>query len=214
MREHGRLRAGSHSAGSRPDPSDDGHLAVWDPVSGREWDFWMSGCPDECERTASGGAVDTDLSNPQMKNGSANAAGWPLSAGLVRPHEIAAGEIRHPLIFSTPAVAQGHVCPAVQNDGDNDHPDAIPEGTLLQLDPALDVDVLPIPRWQKTIARALQNYGMYLRDGGGSLVIGGENPVNQGDLWAKIGFESDSIGFAAAFPWDRMRVLSPLDPWC
>ncbi len=201
-------------AGTQPDPSDDGHLAIWDPVSKREWDFWISGCPDECGRAASGGAVATDLPNPQMKNGSANAAGWPLAAGLVRPEEIAAGEIKHPLVFSTPDVADDHVCPAVQNDGENRDPLALAEGTLLQLDPNVDVARLPIPPWQKTVARALQRYGMYLRDGGGSLAIGGENPVNRGDLWAAAGLEGASATFAPEFPWKEMRVLMPLAPWC
>lgn len=201
-------------SGSRPDPSSDGHLAVWDPVSHREWDFWQSGCPDDCDRASSGGAVDTDVTNPQMRNGAASAAGWPLLAGIIRPEELKAGEIRHPLIFSTPDVADDHVCPAVQHDGENPHPLALPEGTLVQLDPAVEVGILPIPAWQRTIARALQRYGMYLRDGGGSLAIGGENPLNRTDVWAEIGLEGDAAAFAPEFPWHELRVLTPLRPWC
>jgi hypothetical protein len=42
----------------------------------------------------------------------------------------------------------------------------IPEGARVQLDPALDLNSLGLTGWQKTIARALQVYGMYLVDSG------------------------------------------------
>ena len=60
----------------------------------------------------------------------------------------------------------------------------------------------------------MQRYGMYLTDGGGSLSIGGENPINRGDLWAEVGLMGDSALFDANFPWSRMRVLAPPKPWC
>jgi hypothetical protein len=199
--------------GTRPDPSSDGHLAVWDPVNNREWDFWISGCPTACERTASGGSFSTHTMLPWVPFG-ANAAGWPLLAGIVHPEEIRAGRIDHPLIFGSPNVGVGHVCPANHSDGRNADPRALREGTLLQLDPTLDVDSLGLPAWQRTIARALQRYGMYLADGGGSLSIGGENPINRGDLWAELGLMGDSVLFDSKFPWGRMRVLAAPEPWC
>jgi hypothetical protein len=200
-------------AGTRADPSSDGHLAVWDPLTRREWDFWISGCPDACQQAGSGGSFSTDTLQPWVKH-SANAAGIPLLAGIVRPEEIEAGRIDHPLVFSSPDVGLGHVCPANQSDGRNADSRALQEGTLLQLDPSLDVDALPIPGWQKTIARAMQRYGMYLRDGGGSLSITGENPINRGDLWAGVGLAGDSALLDSSFPWGRMRVLAPPKPWC
>jgi hypothetical protein len=200
-------------AGTRPDPSSDGHLAVWDPVNNREWDFWISGCPTACERTGSGGSFATNSTVPWVPFG-ANAAGWPLLAGIVHPEEIEAGRVDHPLIFGSPNVGVGRVCPANHSDGRNTDSRALQEGTLLQLDPTLDVDALRIPQWQKTLARAMQRYGMYLADGGGSLSIGGENPINRGDLWADVGLMGDSVLFDVDFPWSRMRVLAPPKPWC
>ena len=78
----------------------------------------------------------------------------------------------------------------------------------MQLDPSVKVNDLPIPSWQKTIARALQVYGMYLRDSSGSLAIWAENPIARGyDAWAKVGLSGDSVSLAG-IPWGKMRVLS------
>jgi hypothetical protein len=198
---------------AKPDPASDGHLAVWDPVTHREWDFWISKCPTDCSHTGSGGSSSTDSTSPSVPHG-ANAAGFPLLAGIVHPEEIVAGRIDHPLVFATPNVGTGLVCPAVHSDGRNPDPRALREGNLLQLDPSVDVDALPLPGWQKTIARAAQRFGMYLVDGGGTLSIGAENPVNRGDLWAPLGLDGSSALFSPAFPWNKMRVLAPPRPWC
>jgi hypothetical protein len=201
-------------AGTQPDPSGDGHLAVWDPATHHEWDFWVSKCPSDCAHTSSGGSLSTDATAPWMKEGAANAAGWPLLAGIVHPDEIAAGHVDHPLIFATPNVGTGYVCPAVHSDGKNTDARALKEGMLLQLDPSLDVGALSIPDWQKTLARAMQRYGMYLVDGGGTLSVGAENPINRGDLWGQVGLSGDSALFSSSFPWKRMHVLAPPKPWC
>ena len=196
---------------TRPDPTPDGHLAVWDPATRREWDFWAGKC---CWTVGSGGAFSTEITGPV--SGGANAAGFPELAGIVRPEELKAGTIEHALVFAEPDVnSGGYVCPATHHDGASRHPLALPEGSLMQLDPALNVDALPIPGWQKTIARALQRYGMYLEDTGGSLSFGSENPLNRGyDAWAQVGLRGDSAGLSPAFPWSRMRVLEPPKPWC
>jgi hypothetical protein len=111
-------------------------------------------------------------------------------------------------------VGNGRVSPARNDDGDNPDARALREGTLLQLDPRIRVGRLPIPDWQKTIARALQRYGMYLVDEGGTLSIGAENPINRGDLWADVGLMGDAASFSASFPWSSMRVLKPRTRWC
>ncbi len=200
-------------AGTRADPSSDGHLAIWDPRNRREWDFWISECPAACGSAAGGGAFSTKTFTPHVRHG-ANAAGVPLLAGLLRPEEITARRIPHPLVFASPNVGRGHVCPARHDDGENPDPRALKEGMLLQLDPRIRVGELPIPEWQKTIARALQRYGMYLVDEGGTFSIRAENPINRGDVWADVGLFGDSALFESSFPWGSMRVLRPRARWC
>ncbi len=197
-------------ATARPDPSSDGYLAVVDPSGGREWDMWQASSSGSAWSASAGAAVSTS-GNGIAPAGTAagDAANFPLLAGIVRPEEILQGHIDHALVIGMPGVSdQGHVCPATHNDGSTDDPNALMEGTHLQLDPSVNVDALPIPAWEKTVARAMQTYGVYLRDNAGSLAVSAENPVSRGyDAWAKVGLSGDSASLAG-IPWNRLRVLS------
>jgi hypothetical protein len=195
-----------------PDPSADGQLAVYDPAAGHEWDMWQASNLGGVWSSAAGAGVSTG-GNGIAPAGTAagDAANFPLLGGLIRPEEILQGHIDHPLVFTMPGVSSaGHVCPATHNDGWSTDPNALMEGTRLQLDPSVNVNALPIPAWEKPIARALQAYGMYLRDGGGSFAIYAENPVSRGyDAWTKVGISGgDQIGLTG-IPWDKLRVLTP-----
>lgn len=192
------------------DPSSDGHMAVYDAANGRTWGMWKASKSGSTWTAAAGEAVSTqgDGFVPSGTVGS-NAANFPLLAGIVRPEEILQGHIDHALVFTLPEISSaGHVCPATHNDGSSSNPNALKEGMRLQLDPSLNVDSLSVPAWQKTIARALQKYGMYLRDGSGSLAIIAENPVSRGyDAWAKVGLSGNSVSLAG-IPWDRFQIVS------
>ena len=75
---------------------------------------------------------------------------------------------------------------------------------------SVNVDSLPIPAWEKPIARTMQNYGMYLRDQGGSFVIYAENPVARGyDAWSKAGLPSGDSVSLTGIPWAKLRVITP-----
>lgn len=90
----------------------------------------------------------------------------------------------------------------------------LPEGTWMRLDPSVNVDAISpaLPAWQKTVAKALQNHGVILRDNGGTLSVYGENTINRGGsaAWGATGLGSgNSTAFAPNFPWDKMQVLNP-----
>ena len=145
--------------------------------------------------------------------GSGNAANFPLLGGLIRPEEIAQGRIDHALVFGMPGIGQGPpVCPASHNAPTSTDPNALREGQLLQLDPTLNVDAMNIPAWQKTIMRAMQTYGMYLRDNSGAFAVYGENVVSRGyDAWANVGLGGRDYLMLSSMPWDRFRVVAAPD---
>jgi hypothetical protein len=195
-----------------PDPSSDGQLAVYDPAGSREWDMWRANLSSGLWSSAAGAGVSTD-GNGIAPAGTAagDAANFPLLGGLIRPEEILQGRIDHPLVFTMPGVSSaGHVCPATHDDGWSDDPNALMEGTRLQLDPSVNVDALAIPAWEKPIVRAMESYGMYLRDGGGSFAIYAENPVSRGyDAWSKAGLPGGDAISLTGIPWGKLRVLNP-----
>jgi hypothetical protein len=100
------------------------------------------------------------------------ASGFSLAAGVIWPHELAAGRIEHALLFGYDYVRSGTpVAPATASDGANDDPSALPMGAHLQLDPDLDLDQLGLDGAERTIATALQEYGMYLGDTAGGIPL-------------------------------------------
>jgi hypothetical protein len=193
------------------DSSSDAHLAVYDPTLGREWDLWQASRTSGSWVAGAGAAVSMN-GNGVAPSGTvgADAANFPLLGGLVRPEEIMQGHIDHALVFTLPQVSKlGHVCPATHNDGSSTDPSALQEGMRVQLDPALDVSRLTIPGWEKTLARAMQVYGMYLRDQGGSLAILAEDSASRGyNAWAKAGLGSGASVSLVGIPWQRFRVVS------
>ncbi len=198
-------------ATAAPDPSADGQMAVYDAASGREWDMWQARSQSGTW-TSSAGAVVSTAGNGVAQAGTAagDAANFPLLGGLIRPEEISQGRIDHALVFGMPGVSDlGHVCPATHNDGSTSDPNALEEGTHLQLDPSVDVDSLAIPAWEKPVVRAMQTYGMYLRDGGGTFSIYAENPVSRGyDAWSKAGMPAGDSVSLTGIPWQKLRVVA------
>jgi hypothetical protein len=200
--------------GTRPDPSDDGHLTIRDVARNRESDLWQvktdaSGRITSCTSGASF-PLGAWTENPKPV-WSADAASFPLRRGLVTPEDIKRGAIDHPLVFGEPLIGAGAPrYPATHNaaTGSSGH---LVEGTWLRLDPTLDVAALHLPPWQEMVAVAAQRYGMFLRDNSGSLAVYGENPINSGGgaRWQAVGVDPVSARFSPAFPWKRMQVLSP-----
>jgi hypothetical protein len=199
-------------ASAQPDTGSDGHLVVLQP-NGDELDMWSG------QHTSTGWTAGTrwlESADGPAANcttfhacGGADAANFALAAGLVRPEEIAQGHIDHALAITTPDTRQGYIaCPATNGDGTHASPDALPLGAHVQLDPNINVASLPIPTWQKVIAVALQKYGAYVIDTGGSVAVYAQSNLGRPyDAWAKAGVPSDSPSLSD-LPWNSMRVLS------
>lgn len=197
-------------ANAQPTAGDDHHLAIIDGNS--ELDQWVARRVDAAG-WVSGTRYKFDLAGSGIAPGGKfgqTAANFALTAGLIRPEEIAAGVIDHALAFTTPQTRNEFVCPATHGDGRQTTLDSIPIGARIQLDPTINVSLLPIPDWQKVIARALQVYGAYCADSSGAFAFRGEASIgrSQPDIWVAVGVSGDSPQINAPFPWDSLRVLA------
>lgn len=141
----------------------------------------------------------------------ARGSGMPLIAGLIRPEEIEAGEIRHALVFAAPTNRKSllpggpkELCsPASRTDGGHTGIDTLPMGARLQLDPELDLESLDLSREVKVIAKALQTYGMFNGDSThNTFKIYFQNLGPDGGIWANMDLASLS-----RIPIEKFRVL-------
>jgi serine/threonine-protein kinase len=100
---------------------------------------------------------------------SADAAGYPISPLLFSADEVAAGHIDHAIRFILPnaRIRNGvYLHPATHStSAASGGPDAPPYGIRLRLRADYPLDTLPNDG-ARTVARALQRYGMFLADGG------------------------------------------------
>jgi serine/threonine-protein kinase len=134
-------------------PFDGGCLAVWDLTH----DYWQPAVPpalfargDQCT--------------------SADAGGFPITALLFSADEVASGSLNHAIRFILPndRITKGaYVHPATHSGAGKGTPttDTVPYGARLRLKSSFNLAGLP-NQGARTVARALQRYGMLLSDGG------------------------------------------------
>ncbi len=206
-------------AGAEGDDGSDGHIAIVDTDSGCVYEGW------QFRREPSGGYAASSFGIvPGGVNGrgvfpgggAMNAAGFSLLAGLVTPAELERGHIDHALVYHIDRayVAKGGpVAPATFSTGGGTTDKAAPMGALVQLDPSFDVSALP-NRHERTIARALQEHGMYLRDLGGSIGLYAQDKQSlPPGTYERLGIHDDYLTLSR-IPMNRMRVIAygPQDP--
>ncbi len=144
---------------------EDAHALIIDQDTGILYEmFLLSGGPGAWVASS---AAKWDLgSNALRKDGdtSADAAGLPITPGLLRYDEVLAGTVTHALRFTAPHT-QGngvYVWPARHYASHN--PDGPPMGTRVRLMASFDVSTFT-PR-QQVILNGLKKYGAMLADNG------------------------------------------------
>jgi hypothetical protein len=198
----------------------DGHLTVIQP-DGTTCDFWVfsrnaSGVPQAGTVARSCGRVvgaNRDAWGTVPCRGSlgnaAVAAGFDLLGGVLRPEEFdGTAPIAHALVLSLPeAIVRNDIAwPASHTDGScTSATGCVPEGAKIQLDPSIDVDALSLPAWKKKIAKALQTYGAYVGDRGGSFEVRAVEKTGDDTVWTSRGIPIN--GTLSDLPWSSVRVL-------
>jgi hypothetical protein len=121
---------------------------------------WNHGNP-----TAGSGAVFDLSSNELRPDGwtSADAAGLPILAGLVRFDEVKAGSIGHAIRFTAQCTRNRHVWPARHDAGTSDQ-QCPPMGARFRLKAGFDLSGFS-PK-ARVVLRAMKRYGMILADNG------------------------------------------------
>lgn len=150
----------------------DCHLIVWAPVEDRLYEMWRANISGG---TFEGGCLavwDTSRVYGDTGRGdqctSADAAGFPIAPLLFSADEVAAGEIAHAIRFILPnnrVRMRQYVRPATHGTNTSGDADAPPYGVHFRLRADYPLDTLPNDG-ARTVARALQRYGMYHADGG------------------------------------------------
>lgn len=202
---------------AQPAADSDAHMVVWQPCTDKLWEFWRARRAADGWHAVDGGAM-TDVSQnpgyyPSPLNWGATASGLSLLGGLIRIEELHEGEIPHAVSFGLPEPRAGiWAWPAQRTDGTSTDPSAIPEGTRFRLDPSLDLSQLPMSRFVRILATAVQKYGMIAVDASGAVAFGAEDPTPTGSnpyLGPTGFFEGKSpVQLLQQFPWSRLQVVN------
>ena len=213
------------------EPTADGHLSIVDPFKMVAWEFSKfafaaDGKTPTCttfniwDLRSSG--VATSEGKRWMTRGG-RGSGFPEIAGLVRPEELQAGEIRPALDFTFPKNRRSDddrrifIPPAARSDGKHIGPQYPIEGMRFQLDPSLtdkDFDSWGLNREGKIVAHALQKYGMFDGDNGGAMKLQvqmlGPSEEENVKKWEMLfpGFYSN----LEKIPTDQFRVVYTAAP--
>jgi len=142
---------------------------------------------------------DLDLLYPPEGRGeqctSADAAGFPIAPLLISPDEVAAGSIDHALRFILPNSRMRedvYVRPASHAGGPSGPATAVSYGSRLRLRADYPLETLPNDA-ARTIARAMQKYGIVLADGG-TIALTAQSDRFTTATWAGLGIDSYSLG--------------------
>jgi hypothetical protein len=181
-------------ASAEPAGGEDGHLAVFDQASGWEYDFWQVR-----QQPSGGGTLTISWGGKTRVDGSglgsaATAGNFGLAAGIIRPQEIAAGRIDHALFMVVKCTNGTAVAPAGPDVGrtcasmglPNSGAPAMGQHFFLDMSTA-EIEALGAPAWQKTVLRAMAEYGLYVGDTGGGFL--------------KLESGSSYTSFGQADPW-------------
>jgi hypothetical protein len=151
----------------------DRHVLVVDRDACRLYETFDSHYVGPGWRCGSGAVFDL-RSNRLRPDGwtSADAAGLPIFAGLVRYDEVKSGAIRHALRFTVRRTQRAYVHPATHFASSSTDPNLPPMGLRVRLKASYD-----LARFRgdtRVILEALRTYGMFVADNGSDWFITGE----------------------------------------
>lgn len=151
----------------------DAHILLVQKETCRLWEIFGARAVQRGRAWEAGSGAVFDLrSNALRPDGwtSADAAGLPILAGLIRYDEILRGEIDHALRFTVPRTQRAYVWPARHFASTSSDPALPPMGIRVRLKASFDAT--GFSRTNRIILEALKRYGMILADNGGFFIGG------------------------------------------
>ena len=201
-------------ARAEPAPGSDSELVVWQPATDTMWEFWRFRNENGRWLATYGGRLDDVSKGPGHFTGSRSRWGTtgsslPLAGGMITPRELERGRIDHALSMAIPYARAGvYSLPAQRTDGESPCANAPPEGARFRLDPALDIDSLGLPPPIATLARAAQEYGIYVRDEASTVVLYAQSTVSlTRDPYPELFGGAKPYDLMRSFPWSHLRLL-------
>ncbi len=210
---------------AQPAAGSDKHLVVWQPSTGRLWEFWRLERTPVGWRAEWGGAMRHVRRNPGVYGRGAwpgaesswggDASSLSLAGGLITLEDLEDGQINHALAMAVPNARAGtYASPARRTDGKSASPLSLPEGAHLRLEPGLNLASLHLPPLTLMIAEAAQRYGIFIRSSaptGGIVNFYAQDPTPTGtDPYTGPDgyFEGkSSVQAIAGFPWGHLQLL-------
>lgn len=201
-----------------PSKGTDAEMTVYQPSTDTVWEFWQARKVDGQWQACWGGRLQNASTSSGVfyKYYGTTATSLPFLGGQITAEELKRGEIRHAIGFSLVDVEDKSIFswPANRSDGVNPNQEAnrIPEGLRFRLDPAVNVDALPMSRAGKIIAKAAQKYGFVVWDRSGALALRAQNAVSytalgQPDPYPTLFDGKPNYAVLSGFPWDRLQFL-------
>jgi hypothetical protein len=208
---------------AEPDSEGDHHLCVVDRGSNLTWDLWnashdgnewTAGVGANIELDGTGVRPPKDGNQAWQESHGARACGFPLVAGLIRVEEIQSGRIDHALALAYPHIRSHYYTPpasTAQGTTNEALPDrGMPCGMRVQLDPDIDIDSLDLTPAGTIIARALQEYGAFIADYGGAIVLYADGSPEAVSYWQGGVLAQGSLMPDLDPAW--LRVIEPYAP--
>ncbi|MBI4821089.1 MAG: hypothetical protein HY791_32820 [Deltaproteobacteria bacterium] len=194
----------------------DCHLIVVDRAAGRLYEMWRANVTGG---TFYGGcAVLWDLTRTYPAEGrgeqctSADAAGFPIAPLLFSADEVAAGHIDHAIRFILPnaRMRRGYyVRPASHAGGPSGPGQAPVYGTRWRLRADYPLETLPNDA-ARVVARALQQYGMALADGG-NVALTAQSDRFTTHSWAEVGLEPRDLAAIQPTDFEVIDTGAPIE---
>lgn len=156
-----------------PSATGDRHVIVIDRDRRKLYELFAAYPQSDGSWVAASGAVFDLTSNAVRPAGwtSADAAGLPVFAGLVRYDEVAAGAIRHALRFTVVRSQRAYLYPARHYASSSTDASLPPMGLRVRL--KASVDATAFSGQPRVIVECLKRYGMLLADNGGNWFVTG-----------------------------------------